>query len=217
MWQISEVVPLMNFYDRYLLPHVIDLACGIEPVQRQRGKVVPRAQGRVLEIGVGTGRNFPFYDKTRIDHLTALDPATQMSPKAERRKREAALDVELLTLSAEEIPMASASFDTVVCTFTLCTIPDPVKALREMCRVLKPDGRLLYCEHGASPDAGVRRWQDRVNSAWGHIAGGCNLNRDIPTLLKEGGFKILELETMYLPGPKILTYNYWGVAVPAAA
>lgn len=205
----------MNFYDRYLLPHVIDLACGIKPVQRQRGKVVPRAQGRVLEIGVGTGRNFPFYDKARIDHLMALDPATQMNPKAERRKRESGLDVELLTLSAEEIPMPSASFDTVVCTFTLCTIPDPVKALREMCRVLKPDGHLLYCEHGAAPDANVRRWQDRVNSAWGHIAGGCNLNRDIPTLLKEGGFKILELETMYLPGPKILTYNYWGVAVPA--
>ena len=205
----------MNFYDRYLLPHIIDLACGIEPVQRQRSKVVPRAQGRVLEIGVGTGRNLPFYDKTRIDHLMALDPATQMHPKAERRKRESGLDVELLTLSAEEIPMPSASFDTVVCTFTLCTIPDPVKALREMCRVLKSDGCLLYCEHGAAPDASVRRWQDRVNSAWGHIAGGCNLNRDIPTLLKEGGFKILELETMYLPGPKILTYNYWGVAVPA--
>jgi ubiquinone/menaquinone biosynthesis C-methylase UbiE len=205
----------MNFYDKYLLPHIIDWACGIEPVQRQRRKVVPRAQGRVLEIGVGTGRNLPFYDKKRIDHLSAMDPATQMHTKARQRKHEAGLDVDLLTLSAETIPMPSASFDTVVCTFTLCTIPDPLKALREMRRVLKPDGRLLYCEHGAAPDAGVRRWQDRLNSAWGRVAGGCNLNRDIPALLKAADFNILELETMYLPGPKILTYNYWGVAVPA--
>lgn len=204
----------MNLYDRYLLPHVIDLACGIEPVQRQRAKLVPRAQGRVLEIGVGTGRNLPFYDASKIEHLCALDPAVQMHPKAEKRRAAAGIQVELLTLSAEEIPMPDQSFDTVVCTFTLCTIPDPVKALREMRRVLKPEGRLLYCEHGAAPDAGVLRWQNRLNSMWGHIAGGCNLNRDVPAMLKAGGFKILELEKMYLPGPRVLTYNYWGVAAP---
>lgn len=205
----------MNLYDRYLLPYVIDLACGIKPVQRQRAKIVPRAHGRVLEIGVGTGRNLPFYDRYKVEHLSALDPATQMHPKAEKRCVETGMQVELLTLSAEEIPMPDNTFDSVVCTFTLCTIPDPVKALREMCRVLKAEGRLYYCEHGAAPDESVLRWQNRLNSMWGHIAGGCNLNRDIPALLIAGGFKVQEMERMYLPGPKLLTYNYWGVAAPA--
>lgn len=204
----------MNFYDRYLLPYVIDLACGIKPVQRQRAKIVPRARGRVLEIGVGTGLNLPFYETSKIEYLSALDPSAQMHPKAERRRVAVGIPMDLLTLSAEEIPMPDQSFDTVVCTYTLCTIPDPLKALREMRRVLKPDGRLLYCEHGAAPDAGVLRWQNRLNSVWGHIAGGCNLNRDMPALLQAGGFKILELEKMYLSGPRVLTYNYWGVAVP---
>ena len=204
----------MNPYDRYVLPYLIDMACGISPVQRQRAKVIPQARGCVLEIGVGTGRNLPFYDKSRIDRLCALDPAAQMHPKAEQRMKAAGLEMELLVLSAEEIPMPDASFDTVVTTFTLCTIPDPVKALREMRRVIKPDGQLLYCEHGKAPDAGVRRWQDRLNPVWKPIAGGCNLNRDIPALLKAGGFRLETLEEMYLPGPRPLTYNYWGVATP---
>jgi ubiquinone/menaquinone biosynthesis C-methylase UbiE len=206
----------MNLYDQYLLPHLIDFACGLGPVQQQRAKIVPLASGNVLEIGVGTGLNLPFYDKSRVTRLTALDPAAQMNAKAQRRMRAAGLDVEMLVLSAEEIPMPDASFDTVVCTFTLCTIPDPVAALREMRRVLKPDGRLLYCEHGAAPDASVRRWQERVNPLWRPIAGGCNLDREIPHLLESAGFRIETLERMYLPGPRIFTYNYWGVAQPAA-
>lgn len=206
---------MTSAYDRYVLPYLIDWVCGIGPVQRQRAKVVPLASGRVLEVGVGTGRNLEFYDKQRIEHLSALDPVAQMHPQARKRMRAAGLEVELLVLSAEEIPMSDASFDTVVCTFTLCTIPDPVKALREMARVLKPQGRLLYCEHGAAPDPGVRRCQDRLNPWWQPLAGGCNLNRDIPALLQAGGFRIESLEKMYLPGPRPLTYNYWGVAVPA--
>ncbi|MGH8461348.1 MAG: class I SAM-dependent methyltransferase [Stenotrophobium sp.] len=204
----------MNLYDQYILPHLIDFACGLGPVQRQRAKVVPLAAGKVLEIGVGTGLNLPFYDKSRVTNLTALDPAVQMNAKAQRRMRDAGLDVEMLMLSAEQIPMPDASFDTVVCTFTLCTIPDPGAALREMRRVLKPDGRLLYCEHGLAPDAAVRRWQERVNPLWRPLAGGCNLDRDIPRLLESTGFRIETLERMYLPGPRIFTYNYWGVATP---
>lgn len=204
----------MNLYDRYLLPHVIDLACGVKPVERQRQKIVPLAYGRVLEIGIGTGRNLPYYDHHKVQWLSALDPATQMNAKAERRRKKAGMQIEMLPLSAEQIPMPDQSFDTIVCTFTLCTIPDPIKALREMRRVLKPSGQLLYCEHGQAPDASVRRWQDRLNGAWGHIAGGCNINRDMPTLIQAGGFRLQELHTMYLPGPRVLTYNYWGVAVP---
>lgn len=207
----------MNLYDRFLLPYLIDLACGIKPVQRQRAKVVPRARGRVLEVGVGTGRNLPFYDRTRLAELSALDPAAQMHRLARRRAARAGIAVRLLELSAEEIPEPDASYDTVVMTFTLCSIPDPVKALREMRRVLKPGGELLFCEHGAAPDADVRRWQDRLTPWWKPLAGGCHLNRDIPALLREGGFVLEELETLYLPGPRPLTYNYWGRAVPGGA
>ena len=206
----------MNLYDKYLLPYLIDLACGIKPVQRQRAKVVPRASGKVLEIGIGTGRNLPFYDKSRLTELSGLDPAEQMNRLAQKRMRKAGINVRLLTLSAEEIPEANASFDTLLMTFTLCSIPDPVKALKEMRRVLKPDGQLLFCEHGAAPDASVRRWQDRLTPLWKPLAGGCHLNRDIPALLKEGGFRVDQLETMYLPGPRPLTFNYWGTALPLA-
>jgi len=207
----------MNLYDRYLLPTLIDVLCGIKPVQRQRAKIVPRAQGRVLEIGIGTGRNLPFYDKSRLRQLYGLDPAAQMHPKARQRMLDAGLEVELLELPAEKIPMADASFDTVITTFTLCTIPDAVAALREMRRVLKPGGVLLFCEHGTAPDASVRRWQDRLTPLWKPLAGGCHLNRDIPALLREGGFRIVDMEQLYLPGPRPLTYNYWGSAVAMEA
>ena len=203
----------VNLYDRFVLPYVIDLACGIEPVQRQRAKIVPRASGKVLEIGAGPGRNLPFYDHAQLTKLSALDPAPQMHRLARKRARAAGLDVELITLPAERIPAADASFDSIVCTYTLCTIPDPAQALREMRRVLKPGGQLLYCEHGAAPDASVRRWQDRLTPIWKPLAGGCHLNRDIPALLHEAGFATPDLQTMYLPGPRPLTFNYWGRAV----
>lgn len=205
----------MNLYDRLVLPYLIDWACGIKPVQMQRAKLVPRARGRVLEIGMGTGRNLPFYDNSKLTSLSGLDPAAQMHAKARRRMREAGLKVDLLTLSAEKIPIADASFDTVVSTYTLCSIADPVAALREMRRVLKPGGHLLFCEHGAAPDPAVRRWQDRLTPLWKPIAGGCHLNRDIPALLAAGGFRVEDMETMYLPGPRPLTYNFWGSAAGA--
>ncbi|MDR3416080.1 MAG: class I SAM-dependent methyltransferase [Nevskia sp.] len=202
----------MNLYDRFVLPYLIDWACGIKPAQMQRAKIVPRAQGRVLEIGIGTGRNLPFYDHARLQELYGLDPALQMHRLARRRMKEAGLQVHLLDLPAERIPMEDASFDTVLTTYTLCTIPDVLAALREMRRVLRPGGRLLFCEHGAAPDPSVRRWQDRLTPLWKPLAGGCHLNRDIPELLREGGFRIEDLEQMYLPGPRPLTYNYWGSA-----
>lgn len=195
----------MNLYDHYLLPCLIDMACGIRPVQRQRAKIVPRATGRVLEIGIGTGRNLPFYDKSKLDELYGLDPAEQMHRLAHKRMRTAGINMHLLTLSAEEIPEPDASFDTLVMTFTLCSISEPVKAVKETKRVLKPGGRLLFCEHSLAPDASVRKWQHRLTPIWKPLAGGCHLDRDIPALLREGGFRIAELETLYLPDPKPLT------------
>lgn len=168
----------------------------------------------MLEIGIGTARNLPFYDRSKVHELHGLDPAEQMHRLARKRIRASGIDVRLLTLSAEEIPEPTGSFDTLVMTFTLCSIVEPVKAVREMKRVLKPGGRLLFCEHGLAPDAAVQKWQRRLTPIWKRIGGGCHLDRDIPGLLREGGFRVTELDTMYLPGPRPMTYNSWGTALP---
>lgn len=204
-----------TWYDRHILPYVIDFACGIKPVRRQRDKIVPLAEGGVLEIGIGTGLNIAHYNKERVSKITGLDPALQMHRLARKRIARAGLDVDLVALSAEQIPLDDASFDSIVVTYTLCSIPNPVSALKEMRRVLKPGGKLLFCEHGRAPDESVRRWQDRLTPYWMKIGGGCHLNRDIPALLSEGGFSCKDLQTMYLPGPRPLTFNYWGEAMPA--
>ena len=203
----------MNLYDRYLMPLLIDACCGLKDIQAQRALLLPRAKGKVLEIGIGTGRNLAFYDPAKLTSLQGLDPAQQMNGKAQKRARAAGLNVELITLSAEHIPAPDASYDTVVCTFTLCTIPDPVTALRQMRRVLKPGGELLLCEHGRSPEASVQRWQDRLTPWWKPLAGGCHLNRDVRTMLRDGGFVATQIESGYLHGPKPLVYVTRGVAV----
>ena len=163
-------------------------------------------------MGIGTGLNLPYYNKARVTRITGLDPALEMQPRARRRMEKAGLDVELMGLSAERIPRTDASFDSIVITYTLCTIPDPLAALREMRRVLVPGGPLLFCEHGRAPDAGVARWQDRLQPLWGPLAGGCHLNRDMPALLQAAGFHCPQLHTGYLPGPRPCTYHYWGQA-----
>ena len=205
----------MNIYDRYVLPRMTDLACGGGPVGRQREKVVPRAEGNVLEIGIGTGLNVAYYDRDKVNKVWGLDPVMGMHRLAKKRVEAAGLDVELVGLPAERIDMPDAQVDTVLITFTLCTIGDPVAALREMRRVLKPDGQLIFCEHGRAPEASVRRWQDRLTPAWQKVAGGCHLNRDIPALVEQGGFEADELHSAYIRGPRPWTYNYWGVALPA--
>ncbi|PUE19134.1 SAM-dependent methyltransferase [Limnohabitans sp. MMS-10A-160] len=201
----------MNWYDRHLLPYLIDIACGLPMVQKQRRQLVPQAHGRVLEVGMGTGRNLPFYDRSRITRLVGVDPAMQMHRLAQKRSREAGIEVELMGLSAEQLPADDASFDTVVCTYTLCSIPDAAQALREMRRVLVPGGKLLFCEHGRAPDANVRRWQDRLQPLWGPLAGGCHLGRDIPSLLDTAGFAATT-QAAYLAGPRPMTFHYWGEA-----
>ena len=200
-----------GWYERNILPWVIDLACGIGPIGRQRQKVVPLARGRVLEIGIGTGRNIPHYDTRQVEQVVGVDPALRMHRLAQRRIRQSGLDVRLMGLSAEKLPVDDASFDTVVCTYTLCTIPDPVAALREMRRVLVPEGLLLFSEHGLAPDPDVARWQARLQPVWGPLAGGCHLGRDIPALLDRAGFEV-NLQQSYIPGPRFASYHYWGHA-----
>lgn len=205
----------MNWYERVILPRLLDAACSIKPIRRQRAKVVPRATGDVLEIGIGSGLNLPFYDRSKVSRIIGLEPSAPMRERARAtHAREApALPLEFIDLPGEEIPLADHSVDTVLVTYTLCTIPEPERALAGMRRVLRPGGRLIFCEHARAPDAGVARWQDRLNRPWRAIAGGCNMNRDMTKLLTRSGFSIDDLETMYLPGPRILSYNVWGSAL----
>ena len=201
-----------NWYERHILPTALDVVCGMPMMGRMRQLVVPRARGRVLEVGIGTGLNMRYYDKSLVTRITGLDPALQLHPLARERIAQSGLLVDLVGVSAEKIPLPDASYDTVLITYTLCTIPNPQAALLEMRRVLAPNGRLLYCEHGRAPDASVHRWQTRLQPLWGPVAGGCQLGRDIPALLTEAGFALPDLQTRYLPGPRPFTFHYWGEA-----
>jgi ubiquinone/menaquinone biosynthesis C-methylase UbiE len=197
------------------LPRVLEWTCGSKPVRRQRQKVVPLAEGRVLEIGIGTGLNLPFYDAAKVERIIGLEPAEQMLRRAKARSGNLPFEVAYLALEGERIPLDRQSVDTVLVTYTLCTIPDAMNALEGMRRVLKPGGRLIFCEHGIAPDAAVRRWQNRLNPLWGRLGGGCNLNRDIPALIEGSGFDIDDLSNAYLPGtPRFAGFNYWGTAKP---
>jgi len=203
----------MGLYGRYILPRVIHHVCRQKPNMRQRAKVVPRARGRVLEVGIGSGLNFPYYDATKVSKVWGLDPAPEMIRIAERAARSVPFQVEFIGLPGEEIPLDSGSVDSVVVTYTLCTVPDPAATLRQIGRVLRPGGELIFCEHGAAPEASVQRWQKRLNPVWKRLGGGCNLNRPIPTLIEAAGFRIKDLDTMYLPGWRPASFNYWGSAV----
>ena len=204
---------MVSFYEERILPHLIDAACSTKPTRRQREKVVPLAEGHVLEIGFGSGLNLPFYDRSRVSKIWGLEPSQGMRRKARPMVEASGLEVEFIDLPGESIPLDKHSVDTVVVTYSLCTIPDVLVALEGMRRVLKPKGRLLYCEHGLAPDRSTRRWQRRLNPAWRRMAGGCNMNRDIPNLIRGGGFELAVDERMYVPGLRILSYNYWGVAL----
>jgi len=203
----------MGLYDRYILPPLINLACSSKPNMKQREKVVPLAEGEVLEIGMGSGLNLPFYDTRKVQKLWGLEPSKGMRRLARKKLLGSELEVEMIDLPGEEIPLDANSVDTVVVTYTLCTIPDPQRALRGAQRVLRPGGKLLFCEHGVAPDEDVRRWQDRLNPIWRRFSGGCDINRDIPALLESSSFRIVVDERMYIPGVKIASYNYWGRAV----
>jgi len=205
----------MRIYHSYILPRIINLAMQNRIASAERARLVPLAYGKVLEVGIGSGLNLPFYSK--VEELYGLDPSRELWQLAKRRIAQIRFPIEFIAVSGEDIPLEDAIFDSVVTTWTLCSIPDPARALAEMKRVLKPRGQFIFIEHGLAPDGRVMAWQNRVTPLWRQIAGGCHLNRKIDNLIREAGFRFSRLETGYCEGPKMLAYLYKGIAEPACS
>jgi len=203
----------MGFYAKHVLPRLIELAMRNKDSTRLREMWIPRARGDVLEIGIGSGLNLPFYPAT-VEHVYGVEPSIELQQMARKQAPRTHAKVDFLTQSAEApLPLTDASIDTVVSTWTLCSIPNAVDALREMRRVLKPDGSFIFLEHGRAPDPRIVAWQNRLTPVWERFTGGCHLNRKIDELITDAGFKISELTNFYLPGPRPMTFTYEGVAL----
>jgi ubiquinone/menaquinone biosynthesis C-methylase UbiE len=207
---------MAGWYDRHVLPKVICAACASKPITKQREKIVPLARGRVLELGIGGGLNLRHYDPTVVWSVAGVDPSPELRARAAAAPRPEGLNVDVREGTAEALPFPDATFDDVVCTFTLCSVRDPAASLAEVRRVLRRGGRLLVCEHGLAPDGGVQQWQRRIEPVWKRIAGGCHLTRPVTGMLASAGFRTTAWSTMYLPStPRIAGWNEWGVAEAA--
>jgi ubiquinone/menaquinone biosynthesis C-methylase UbiE len=203
----------MKFYDKHILPKVLHWTGKQKPNMIQREKIVPSAFGNVLEVGIGSGLNVSFYDKSKVKSLTGIDPSEVIWKENNVDVQNLSFEFNFIKAFAENIPADNNSFDSAVVTYALCTIPDLTKAFEELRRVIKPNGKLFFCEHGKAPDKAVERWQNLMNPVWKKFGGGCNLNRDIPEIITSNGFKIKHMESMYIPGLKLETFNYWGTAI----
>jgi ubiquinone/menaquinone biosynthesis C-methylase UbiE len=201
----------MGVYARHILPRIIDVTMRAPVAKRLRGAVVPGAAGEVLEVGIGSGLNLPFYGPDVLG-LVGVDPSDTLLAMTRRRTAAVAFPVETVTGSAEAMALDAGRFDCVVMTWSLCSIADPRRALAEMRRVLKPSGRLLFVEHGRAPEPAVARWQDRLTPLWRRCAGGCHINRPIDRLVSEAGFALDELQTAYADGPRVFSYMFQGTA-----
>ena len=216
---IFFVLPILKlfgkkFYETKVVPKLLTVLCNTKPNHYQRQKIVPLATGDVVEIGVGPGLNLQYYNTTNVNKVIGIDPSDELNKIAKKNANKVNLEIEFNLSSAESIDLPTSSVDSVVCTFSLCSIPDPKKALNEIYRILKPGGKYFFCEHGISPDFFTKVFQNVTNIFYPKLSGGCHANRDIPKLITDSGLKIDEKDTMYLPGSvKFLGFNYWGVAI----
>lgn len=200
-------------FDKYVLPRLIEWACSNASILEQRQIVVPQAKGTVLEVGIGSGLNLPYYDRAKVKNIIGIDPGEGILKLGQERFDKMDVPLEVLAESAEKIPLENNSVDTVLLTWAGCSIPDIQTALTEMRRVLRPDGQLVFCEHGRSNEPHIARRQDWLNKVWPWFAGGCNVNRDFETLIQNAGFDIQQLDKFYaMKSPKTVTFHYRGVA-----
>ena len=207
------MIEMKKFYEKYVLPKIIKCACGTKSILMQRQKIVPSASGVILEIGVGSGVNIPYYSSSNVKKLIGLDLQQDNWDQAYKIAKKSNISIDLLQGDGEELPIPNNSIDTVLITYTMCTIPNVQRSLAEIKRVLKREGKLLFCEHGLAPDKNVQKWQNKLNPIWKKCLGGCNLNRNIPELVLKSGFSFASINEMYIPStPKFIGYNYWGTA-----
>jgi len=206
-----------TFYEKNILPKLINFTCNSGPINYQRKKIIPNAKGKVLEIGIGPGSNLKHYDNSKVTSILGIDPSKELNQIAKNRAEKYNLNIEFLIESASNLSVDNNSIDTVVSTYALCSIPEPEKTLHEIKRVLKSDGIFIFSEHGLSPDKTVSFVQNTTDSFYPKIAGGCHTNRNIEKLIFDNGFEFIELDNIYLPGTqKFLGYNYWGKAKVAS-
>lgn len=205
-----------EWYDEHVVPRFIKCACSSPAIMKLREKVVPLASGDVFEIGCGGGINQQFYDPAKITSYAGLDPSAKGLEYARGEAQKKGWKADIRQGFGEHIPFADNSFDTVVCTFTLCSVESQADTLKELRRILKPGGRLLYAEHGRAPDANVRRWQERIEPFWKKLAGGCHLTRPVTQAIAAGGFEAHEAGERYAPKtPRFAGWMEWGEAVKA--
>ncbi|MDA9785273.1 class I SAM-dependent methyltransferase [Gammaproteobacteria bacterium] len=203
----------MSLYEKYFLPKLLDFCCGMEGFQNKRSQIVPLAHGRILEIGIGSGLNFDHYNFDKVKEIIGVDPAVSSVAMARSRSSQYNSKISFIESSAESIDLPSSTFDCVLIGYSLCTIPDPLKALAEARRLMKPEGSLFFMEHGLAPEKNIQKWQHRLTPGWKKIGGGCNLNRDIENLISTSGFQFKSLSKKYIKGPKIAAFQYYGEAV----
>jgi ubiquinone/menaquinone biosynthesis C-methylase UbiE len=207
---------MSGFVERALLPRLMNVVYSLSEIREQRARIVPEAQGVVLEVGIGSGLNLPYYDPDKVERVIGIETDPEMVELGRRRYASARVPVDVIEASAENLPLAAASVDTVMLTYSTGAIANIGAALAEMRRVLKPGGRLIFCEHGRSHDRHVAKLQDRIDGYWGRISNGSHLNRDLVGLLDEAGFRIETLDTFYARWrPKVIGFHYTGQAVIA--
>jgi ubiquinone/menaquinone biosynthesis C-methylase UbiE len=202
----------MSLWSRHVVPFLVEKACRSTTILEERRRWIPRARGTVLELGVGSGLNLAFYDAAAVTRVTGIDPSAALLARAAPRASTAPVPVELVEAAAEHLPFAAGAFDSIVVTYTLCSVADPLAALREVRRVLRPGGDLIVVEHGLAPDASTRRWQHRITPLWRRVAGGCRLDRDVGEILRAADFATDQVDAAYTDGASWLSYTYQGIA-----